>query len=424
MSAYFHCPCGRRLRSSSVTNGAVDCPDCGRTVVMAAVPKDRRGIWVAIIALGVIGVAIGSSFAFRKATPAPVVASVTPLTIATNVPRVIPVSVVPEMAPAPRSVEPMAPPPATVVTPPSTTPPMPRVGVLQADIDSRFKVGDTFNQEVVFSRKSDFRFVGSEFSQAARYAFRSSIVISKVNVDGSYIAEQTIGKAIWLDGDADSKPTLIDALEKAKGTQFELTFSRNHEVTELKGLKDPIRVAAGKNAAMGQSLRLWSLLDADAWKELAGLTFFFAEKPLKAKMTWNKPVSHDWGPLGSWNGKTVYLAAGKQPKQTNLERIDYRHEIYYKPPALGADRDLPFRIQKAAFQTILAGGAILYDPATNRTTAAEETFRVRGNIQVSLAGMDAAIEMEEAQGFRLTIEQPATNALVGTPGAKPPLPKK
>ncbi len=423
MSAYFHCPCGRRLRSSSVTNGAVDCPDCGRTVVMAAVPKDRRGIWVAIIALGVIGVAIGSSFAFRKTPPVPVVALVAPTiatpTIAPKVPQAEPVIVVPEMAPAPRSVEPMAP-PAVVVTPP----PMPRVGVLQADIDSRFKVGDTFNQEVVFSRKSDFRFVGSEFSQAARYAFRSTIVISKVHADGSYVAEQTIGKAIWLDGDADSKPTLIEALEKTKGSKFELAISRNHEVIGLKGLKDPIRVAAGKNAAMGQSLRLWSLLDADAWKELAGLTFFCAEKPLKAKMTWNKPVSHDWGPLGSWNGKTVYFAAGKQPKQTNLERIDYRHEIYYKPPALGADRDLPFRIQKAAFQTILAGGAILYDPATNRTTAAEETFRVRGNIQVSLAGTDAVIEMEEAQGFRLTIEQPTTNALVGTPGAKPLLPKK
>ncbi len=423
MSAYFTCPCGRRLLASSVTDGAVDCPDCGRTVVMAAVPKDRRAIWAAAIAVGVIGTAIGSSFAFRKTTPSPVVASVAPTiatpTIAPKVPQVVPLLIVAEMAPAPRTVEAMAP-PVVAVTPP----PMPRVGVLQADIDSRFKVGDTFNQEVVFSRKSDFRFVGAEFSQAARYAFRSKIVISKVNADGSYVAEQTIGKAIWLDGDVDSKPTLIEALVKTQGTKFELTFSRNHEVTELKGLKDPILVAAGKNAAMGQSLRLWSLLDADAWKELAGLTFFYAEKPLKAKQTWNKPVSHDWGALGSWNGKTVYLAAGKQPKQTNLERIDYRHEIYYKPPALGADRDLPFRIQKAAFQTILAGGAILYDPTTNRTAAAEETFRVRGNIQVSLAGMDAAIEMEEAQGFRLTIEQPATNALVGTPGAKLPLPKK
>ncbi len=417
MSAYFTCLCGRRLRRYSVTDGAVDCPDCGRTVVLAAAPKDRRAIWAFVIAVGVIGLAIGSSFAFRKVTPAPVVASVAPTIattiIATKIPKVVPIIVEPEMAPAPRTVEPMAP-PVVAVTPP----PMPRVGVLQADIASRFQVGDTFNQDVIFSRKSDFRIVGAEFSQAARYAFRSTIVISKVHANGSYVAEQTIGKAIWLDGDADSKPTLIEALEKAQGTKFELAFSRNHEVTELKGLKDPIRVAAGKNAAMGQSLRLWSLLDADAWKELAGLTFFHAEKPLKAKMTWNKPVSHDWSPLGSWNGKTVYLAAGKQPKQTNLERIDYRHEIYYKPPAIGADRDLPFRVQKAAFQTILAGGAILYDPATNRTTAVDETFRVRGNIQVSLAGMDAAIEMEETQGFRLTIEQPATNALVGTPGAK------
>ena len=244
MSAYFHCPCGRRLRTSSVTDGAVDCPDCGRTVVLAAVPKDRRAIWAAVIAIGVIGLAIGSSFAFRKSTPAPIVSVVPTIatpTITPKIPQVVPVTVVAEMAPAPRTVEPVAP-PAVAVLPP----PIPRVGVLQADIVSRFKVGDTFNQEVVFSRKSDFRFVGAEFGQAARYAFRSSIVISKVNADGSYIAEQTIGKAIWLDGDADSKPSLIEALEKAQGTKFELTLSRNQEVTELKGLKDPIRVAAGK----------------------------------------------------------------------------------------------------------------------------------------------------------------------------------
>ena len=121
MSAYFHCPCGRRLRTSSATDGAVDCPDCGRTVVLAAVPKDRRAIWAAVIAMGVIGLAIGSSFAFRKSTPAPIV-SVAPTiatpTIAPKIPQVVPVHVVVEMAPAPRTVEPTAPPVVAVLPPP------------------------------------------------------------------------------------------------------------------------------------------------------------------------------------------------------------------------------------------------------------------------------------------------------------------
>jgi len=56
---------------------------------------------------------------------------------------------------------------------------------------------------------------------------------------------------------------------------------------------------------------------------------------------------------------------------------------------------------------VAAGGVIRYNPAVQKVAAAEEAFRVRGAVLVSLGGVEAAIEMEELQGFRLSIADPA-----------------
>jgi hypothetical protein len=89
-------------------------------------------------------------------------------------------------------------------------------------------------------------------------------------------------------------------------------------------------------------------------------------------------------------------------KQAGLERIDYAHDLTYQPPK-GASRDLPFKVQKADFKPQTAGGAILFHAAKGRVAAAEETFRVLGVLTLSVAGMDATVEMDEAQHFRLRV---------------------
>jgi hypothetical protein len=182
-------------------------------------------------------------------------------------------------------------------------------------------------------------------------------------------------------------------------------------VTELKGLKDSIDVRIGKDEDVGASLRIWSVLDTDAWKELGSRTFFVPERPLGSQSSsaalpwrkrWTRDAAHDWGALGSWKGKTVY-AAGKKPDKAGLEHFTYGHNLTYHPPAAGSDRDLPLKIIKSDFKILAAGGVILYDPTVSKVARAEEAFRVRGAVVVSLGGVEAAIELEELQGFRIII---------------------
>jgi hypothetical protein len=275
----------------------------------------------------------------------------------------------------------------------------------------RYKVGDTFMQEVVVTRKSIFRVAGLDVEKWAQYAITSSFTITKVDLDGSLVAEQTIQSGKLLDADPDMKGPVTTALEKAKGIKFEVTVRPNGEVSELKGLKDAIQVRTGPDVAVGQSLRLWSLLDSDAWKELNGLTFFQPEEvspgapPLKK---WSRPAAHDWGPLGSWGGQTVYTRGGKQSGKPALTRFEYRHDLKYKTPEAGKDSNLPLKIVKSEFTLVTAAGVIGYHPTARKVAAAEEVFRVRGTVLASLAGIEVTIELEEQQGFRVTVPGVAT----------------
>jgi hypothetical protein len=278
----------------------------------------------------------------------------------------------------------------------------------------RFKVGDTFTQEVVVSRRSAFSVLGLNLEKWAQYSFTSTLAITKVNTDGSLEASQTIKTAKLIDADVDMRASLPAALAKTVGANFELTVAPNGTVTALKGLKDSIQIRVGKDDDVGSSLRMWSVLDADAWKELGGLTFFLPERPVTGQPSltdaangpWTRDAAHDWGALGGWQGKTTY-AAGKKLDKAGLARIEYGHKLTYKPPVAGSDRDLPLKIVKADFKIVGAGGAIRYNPAVQKVAAAEEAFRVRGAMVVSLGGVEAAIDMEELQTFRLVVTDPA-----------------
>jgi hypothetical protein len=278
------------------------------------------------------------------------------------------------------------------------------------EVAPRYKVGDSFTQEVAVSRRSAFRVLGIDAVKGAQYSFVSTLAITKANADGSLEATQTIKIAKLIDADADMRELLAAALAKTQGIKFDLTVAANGEVTELKGLKDSIQVRIGKDEDVGASLRMWSVLDTDAWKELGSRTFFLPERPLHAQDSaadpptlrrWTRDAAHDWGALGSWKGKTVY-AAGKKADKAGMEHFEYGHYLTYYPPAVGSDRDV-LKIIKSDFKILAAGGVILFNPTVRKAARAEETFRVRGAVVGSLGGVEATIEVEELQGFRISI---------------------
>jgi hypothetical protein len=268
-------------------------------------------------------------------------------------------------------------------------------------VPARYKAGDTFTQEVVVTRLSAYRILGADVGQNIQYGFVSRFTIDKVERDGGLVVRQQVQEARFSEGDPAMQALLNDALKKTKDATFEITLNARGGVTRFKGAKDPVNVFAGNNPLAGRTFLLWSFLDEDAWKELAQITFFRPDGPLRAGEKWTRPLSHSWGSLGRWEGRTTYVAAGKQ---AGRERITYAHDMTYQPPR-GAGGDLPFLVKRADFKPLAAGGVILFDAGRGKVADAEETFRVRGGLVVSAGDVEAAVEMDETQVFRLRVTE-------------------
>ena len=416
MDGCARCPCGQVLDPDERWP---DCPACGGAMSSPSPRPDRAGLriilavagFLAVVTVGWLTVSLSKRSLPPLIVPPPEVAA-----------AVEPLPAPPPVVPAvePRPVLPRVEPPPPAAVPRVEQPPVPtgRTGVIESAgvPPGGYRVGETIPQDLVVTRRSTFRILGTDVSQGAQYGLSSTVTVTAVNADGSFVVEQAIVAARLIDADPDLQADLATALGKARGVKFELTVGPTGLVTAIKGYKDALRLKPGKLGEF-QSLRLGSLVDADGWKELAGLMFFQPDEVLKPGAKGSRAVTHDWGALGGWSGKTNYVAKGKASAKSPLDRIDYAHAITYQPPAAGVGTELPFRVTKAEFKAV-AGGAILFDAARSRTTAAEEAFYVRGGLVASVAGPDVPIEMEERQNFKLTFTDPAAGTLVGKPPKK------
>lgn len=413
----FRCRCGQLVRTSRGTP-SVACPGCDRTIRL---PNHYRLIWVviALVIVGLAGVSVLAAVLPRPTVPSAHIDDQPP-------PGPPPQVQKPQSPkaddPQPKADDPPAQPavpqpdpPAKPADPPKPVGPLPGppvAGRLERIAPAgRYEVGDTFTQDVTVTRLSACGVLGLVTKQGAQYTLSSKLEVKAVHADGSMTVEQTIQSGKLLDASADMRDTIADAIDKARGTTFTLTVRPTGKVTGLKGLDDPLKLQFGNND-LGRSLRVWSLLDADAWKELAGHTFFQPDK-LALGAKWSRDFTHDWGPLGSWLGRTDYQNA-KAAEKDGRTRIDYGHVISHRP-GKGGGGDLGVTFGAAAFQLVKAGGHVVYDPKTNRLVFAEELFHVKGEVAMSALGADVTVTVEEQQHFRVNVSEVKPREMVGRP---------
>jgi hypothetical protein len=177
------------------------------------------------------------------------------------------------------------------------------------------------------------------------------------------------------------------------GWQFTFQVNRRGDITEWKGGPPAGRRAAKVERGAEAGFMVTSVMDEDGWKEMAQLSFFVPEEQTAGSQTWVRKMTHDFGPLGSWEGETHYT-----PKEgaANPLQIDYVHRMTYKPPAKGIG-GLPFTITEATFKPEIAAGMFQYDKQAGRVLQVQERFLVKGALSTELLGQAAAVEMEEDQ---------------------------
>jgi hypothetical protein len=272
---------------------------------------------------------------------------------------------------------------------------------------TKLKEGDVLFQEVAVARTTTFRLAGNDVRQNLTYHFLSSLRVEKRLPEGGFQVVQRV-EAARLDGADEVFQTLLgDSIDRLKGQTFKLTLDPYLEVIAFEGTTDPVKALQGTSFLGGPALMLASLMDQDGWRELARLSFFMPEQPLKQGARWERPMTHGWGPLGGWTGKAAYAYLGPQavPGQKKpLQRVGYQYDLTYEAPKAGAGvPGVPLQVNQAKFQPPAASGVIYYDADRARVAAVEERFQVRGNLHLNLLGANTPVELEETQSIRLQI---------------------
>jgi hypothetical protein len=256
-----------------------------------------------------------------------------------------------------------------------------------------------FWQEVVITRTSRFGVLGTDVTQQVQYTLLSRVSVEKKEPDGTLSVRQQV-EAVHLDrADKELEKRLNERLQKMRGATFRLKLCADGKVRSFAGDTGAADVIADNGLPGVTSYRLSSVLDADGWKELAEVTFFRPREPVHKRDRWSRPLTHNWGPLGSWAGQRVFAHTAHQ---AGLDRYDYVLDLAYHPPEVRGG-GLPFRVAQADFRIQSAAGAIAYDPRRARPTQAHEVFHVRGMLTVSALGVDTAVEVEEQQLFHLQL---------------------
>src|SRR5579885_1926756 len=99
---------------------------------------------------------------------------------------------------------PVAPPKDTgkpdAVAPLRPLPAKPKPEAVEA-VTARYKAGDAFTQEVVVTRLSTYRVLGTDVGQNVQYGFVSRFTVDKVERDGALVVKQKVQEARFGDGD-------------------------------------------------------------------------------------------------------------------------------------------------------------------------------------------------------------------------------
>lgn len=371
---------------------------------------------LALIVAGLLLLTAGSiavwRFGLRDSSPVNVVAQSEPLENK-PAPAVPTVQTPPEPEPPPRIQVPLPQEPAAPVNkpiaapitppiapPPTTVKPVPmddkKPAVVVALPKGPFRAGDTLLQDVLVTQKSRFLVQGIPVATLLQYRVVSRCTIEKVDDDGLSV-KQKIESATLLQADELTQGLLAGPLAQLPGTAFAMKIGPRGEVTQFAGAGGAMQAGVA-TVPGGLGVQMASLLDTDGWKELAQATFYQPEERARAGQ-WKRPLTHNWGPLGSWAGDVTYAYPG--PDKAAQVKVPYTLRLAYQPPrGPGA---LPLQITASKFQPVQAGGVLLFDTRQGRTVAAEERFAVRGAVVLMLLGQNTPAEVEEEQLFQMRL---------------------
>lgn len=180
---------------------------------------------------------------------------------------------------------------------------------------------------------------------------------------------------------------------------FTVTFGKGMVVEKVEGQEALLKNLGAANQQMETLLK--KILTGEALKEmsdpLAGLSPT-GDKPEKVSGDkWSKTTPLKLGPIGDYERQYNFEYKGKDKDKPELDRVEVKATLTYKPPSGDAD-GLLFRIKSGDLTTQNPkAGYYLFDPKTGFLAKSELSVTMTGTLVVAVGQTESSVQLFQTQ---------------------------
>lgn len=231
-------------------------------------------------------------------------------------------------------------------------------------------------------------------------------VVAKQLIEGVRFRMDIAGQTVEFDSTdpnpsgGTGNPGLSEFFKNLVGIEFTVTFGKNGVVEKVEGKEEVLKKLSAVNPQIEQVLR--RVLTEEALKEMTDPTAGVIPPSDKAvNETWEKKGTMSLGPIGSYDRTFVYTYKGKDPEKKDLDRIEIKSTLSYKPAPDSGD-SMPFKIKGGKLETKeVKEGVALYNSKSGKVESLRLNVILTGELDVSVSNTDTKVTLYQDQRTEL-----------------------
>lgn len=272
------------------------------------------------------------------------------------------------------------------------------------DVDQTVKVQGGNDLKLKHAQTFLFKWEPTKF-EADKWTVKLTIEGVKLRVD---VANNPVSYDSTAENPNAQNPGLNEFFKNLINKSFTVTYGKTMQVDKVEGQEELLKSLGAANAQMEALLK--KILTPEALKEmsdpLAGLTPG-TEKGVGDK--WTKTTQLKLGPIGDYDRQLSFEFKGKDKEKADLERVEVKADLKYKPPTGEAD-GLLFRIKSGDLTTQNPkAGYYLFDAKTGRVVKSELSVTMNGTLVVAIGTTETSVQLLQTQ--TTTVESSDTSYL-------------
>lgn len=292
-----------------------------------------------------------------------------------------------------------------------TTPPASAPGMVW----SAFNEGKApFYQTLVTETKQVMNVQGQEVAQTQNQTFTIKWTPQKADDKKNLVVDQEIvgvkmnidigGNKIAYDSTDAKQPQnpMSDFFKQLQTLKLTLVIDpKTLDVVDVKGRDEFVAKLGATNPQMKSLLD--NILNDKAIKRMAEPTWgAIPSKEVKKGESWTKTSVLELGAIGTYTTKMTYTFDGQEKGK---DKISVKADLSYKVNEPGKDAPLPFKIlaNETSLKSEEGSGTVIYDPAKGRIESSNLKLKLKGKLNIDVAGMQTLVDLTQEQVSSSTI---------------------